>query len=76
MMALLAESISPVSYGLTYGLYGAGEDVGVLLGPLISGYVYEQASPSLAFNVFAIVMFVGAVCAFLFLKKIKKIGSK
>lgn len=72
MMALLAESISPMSHGLTYGLYGAGEDVGVLLGPIISSHIYQYGSPALAFNVFAIVMLAGAFFAFILLKKIKK----
>lgn len=33
MMALLTESVSPLLYGETIGLYGEGEDVGNMVAP-------------------------------------------
>lgn len=68
MMALLTKYTSPVSYGKAIGFYGAAEDLGLVLGPLIIGFIYEFWAASVAFYLCATLMFFDAVCAFLLLK--------
>jgi hypothetical protein len=40
------------------GLYGMAEDVGILIGPLVGGVLWDRGGPSLAFASFSIVYVV------------------
>jgi MFS family permease len=68
LMALMTENTSPSLRGKAFGFYGAGEDVGMLLGPIIVGYVYQTVSPGTAFHVSAAFMFFGIICTVILLR--------
>jgi predicted MFS family arabinose efflux permease len=53
--ALVADVAPAGRQGLTMGLYGVSEDVGILVGPLVGGVLWDRAGPSIAFASFAIV---------------------
>ena len=44
-LILLSKLASREKLGITMGLYGSFEDLGLLLGPLIYGYIWETYSP-------------------------------
>lgn len=69
MMALLTDKISKAKHGLALGLYGSGEDLGIWLGPLMIGYLYQTYSAELSFLVTAAIMLVTIVFSFFILKK-------
>jgi DHA1 family multidrug resistance protein-like MFS transporter len=49
LMALLTDIMRPSKQSLAIGVYGAGEDLGILLSPLIVGYIYHNYTAELSF---------------------------
>jgi len=72
MLALLAESVSPSLYGIAIAFYSIGIDLGLALGPTVTGYIYQNYGPALSFNTFATLMAFGVVYAFVLLRKVEK----
>jgi DHA1 family multidrug resistance protein-like MFS transporter len=69
MMAFLTDKISASKHGLALGLYGAGEDLGIWVGPLMIGYLYQTYSAEVSFHVAAAIMLVTISFSFFILKK-------
>jgi MFS family permease len=69
MMALLTDKISTAKHGLALGVYGSGEDLGIWLGPLMIGYLYQTYSAEVSFHVTAAIMLVTISFSFFILKK-------
>lgn len=61
MIALLTSKISVSNRGLAIGIYGAGEDIGILLGPLVAGYIYQIYGAEYSFYLTAIIMLASTV---------------
>ncbi len=72
MMALLTDNISASKHGLALGLYGAGEDIGIWIGPLVVGYVYQNYGAESSFYTTAGLMFLSTVLSVLLLRKIER----
>jgi len=53
----------PAIYGAALGLHGAWENVGVLLGPVLAGVLWERGGPTVAYQATAVLVAVGAVVA-------------
>jgi MFS family permease len=70
MMALLTDKIRPSKLGLAIGLYGGGEDIGILIGPMLIGYVYQNYSAELSFFLAAGLMLTNILISFFLLKRI------
>jgi MFS family permease len=68
LMALLTDKISASKHGLVLGLFGAGEDAGIVLGPLLIGYMYQNYSPEFSFYITSGLMFVAIAYSYLLLK--------
>lgn len=56
MMAFLIDKIRFSNRGFAIGVYGAGEDVGILAGPLVAGYLYQGYGAEFSFYVTAALM--------------------
>ena len=69
MMAFLTGKIHLSKRGLAIGIYGAGEDIGILLGPIIGGYVYQSYGAESSFYLTAILMLINTVISIPLLKK-------
>ena len=72
MMALLTDKLRPSNHGFAIGVYGAGEDIGILLGPLIAGYIYQNHSAELSFLLAAVFMLVNIIVSIPLLKRIER----
>jgi MFS family permease len=70
MMALITSKTSASNRGLAIGLYGAGEDIGILLGPLVAAYIYQIYGAEYSFYLTAIIMLVSAVIYMPLLRKV------
>jgi len=68
MMALLTEKIPISKQGLALGVYGSGEDVGIWIGPLIVGYIYQNYGAEVSFYITAGLMFFNLILSILLLK--------
>ena len=69
LMALMAENVASSKRGTAIGIYGAAEDMGLLIGPLVAGYTYQNYSPAAAFHLSSVFILLGAVCTYALLKK-------
>ncbi|MCA1647934.1 MAG: MFS transporter [Chloroflexi bacterium] len=56
--ALIADIAPSGRQGLAMGIYGVAEDVGLLIGPLLGGLLWDRAGPPIAFASFALVYWV------------------
>jgi MFS family permease len=72
MMALLTDKLCPSNHGFAIGVYGAGEDIGILLAPLIAGYFYQNHSAELSFLLAAVFMLVNIIVSIPLLKRIER----
>jgi MFS family permease len=63
MLAFLANKIRPSNQGLAIGVYGAGEDVGALIGPLIIGSLYQGFGAEFSFYLAAAIMLANTMIA-------------
>jgi MFS family permease len=70
MMSILTSKIRFSNRGFAIGVYGAGEDIGILIGPLVTGYVYENYSAELSFQLIAGLMLVNAAISIPLLRKL------
>jgi MFS family permease len=70
MMSLLTRNIRLSNRGIAIGVYGAGEDIGILIGPLVVGYVYQTYSPELSFYLTAGLMLINAAVSTFLLRKV------
>jgi MFS family permease len=73
LMALLTDKIRPSKRSLAIGVYGAGEDLGMLLSPLIVGYIYQNYNAELSFYFTAGLMIANIGIALPLLSKIEEI---
>jgi MFS family permease len=58
--AMLSDVVPPGRHGLTFGIYGIAEDVGLLGGPLLGGLLWDWFSPTVTFATFAL-MYLAAL---------------
>jgi MFS family permease len=58
---MLSDVVPPGRQGLTFGVYGIAEDIGLLGGPLLGGILWDAFSPTVAFAGFA-VAYLAALC--------------
>jgi MFS family permease len=72
MMALLTDHIPSSKRGIALGLYGSGEDVGLLIGPLVVSYVYQFYGSAASFYLTAGLLFTITCVAIPVLRKIKQ----
>jgi MFS family permease len=61
LLALVPKVTSNTIYGAAVGIYGSFEDLGVLIGPLIFGFVWSAYNPVLIFAVASLVQLVSAI---------------
>lgn len=61
IMAFLIDNIRFSNRGLAIGVYGAGEDVGILIGPLAMGFLYQDYGAEFSFYVTAALMLANTV---------------
>lgn len=69
MLALMVDSIPFFLQGTAIGFYGAFEDLGILLGPLVTGYIYQNHGSAISFQVCAVLLLFAAVCAYVLIRK-------
>ena len=69
MMAYLISKFRFPNRGLAIGVYGAAEDIGILTGPLVAGYVYQDYGAEFSFYFAAALMATNAVIALPLLRK-------
>lgn len=69
MMSFLVGKIRLSNRGLAIGVYGAGEDIGILTGPLIVGYLYQDYGAEFSFYIAAALMLTNILMAILLLRK-------
>jgi MFS family permease len=72
LMALLTDKILPANQGIAIGVFGAGEDLGILIGPVIVGYVYQNYSAESSFLLTAVVMFINIIISIPLLRKLEQ----
>jgi len=70
MLALMVDNVPRTLQGKAIGIYGALEDLGILLGPMAAGYAYQYYGPAPSFYMCAMLMFFGAICAYMLFKKV------
>ena len=70
MMALLMDKIRFSNRGIAIGVYGAGEDIGILTGPLVAGYLYQDYGAEFAFFFVAALMVANIIVAIPLFRKI------
>jgi MFS family permease len=58
---MLSDVVPPGRQGLTFGIYGIAEDVGLLGGPLLGGILWDSFGPTVAFAGFAFA-YLAALC--------------
>jgi MFS family permease len=63
MLAFMAGKIRSSNQGLAIGVYGAGEDIGALIGPLVIGNLYQNFTAEFSFCVTAVIMIVNTILA-------------
>lgn len=69
MMTCLISKIRFSNRGLAIGVYGAGEDIGILTGPLVAGYVYQDYSAEFSFYLTAALMLANIMVSIPLLRK-------
>jgi len=69
MMAFLINRIRFSNRGLAIGVYGAGEDVGILVGPLVVGYLYQDYGAEFSFYLTGAMMLANVMISIPLLKK-------
>jgi MFS family permease len=69
MLAFLAKKIRYSNQGLAIGVYGGGEDIGALIGPLITGSLYQCFGAEFSFYMTATIMLANTMIATSLLKK-------
>jgi DHA1 family multidrug resistance protein-like MFS transporter len=67
--ALIADIAPAGRQGLTMGVYGVAEDVGILIGPLLGGVLWDRIGPGATFGMFAGVYLVTIASAAVMLKE-------
>jgi MFS family permease len=60
LLAMIPEVIPGVLYGTSVGLYGSFEDLGIIIGPLIFGFVWKTFGPVFIFAACSMAQVVGA----------------
>jgi MFS family permease len=63
MLAFMAGKIRSSNQGLAIGVYGAGEDIGALIGPVVIGNLYQNFTAEFSFCVTAMIMIVNTILA-------------
>jgi predicted MFS family arabinose efflux permease len=63
-LALIPEVTPNTLYGSAVGMYGSFEDLGVIIGPLVYGFVWSNFSPVLIFAVGSLAQLVSAILIF------------
>jgi len=71
LLALLTDITSPEEYGTAMGIYGVFEDVGVMTGPLLYGFVWKSQGLTSIFYVSATLEALGVILT-LMLRQRKK----
>jgi DHA1 family multidrug resistance protein-like MFS transporter len=61
--AMLSDIAPAGRPGLTIGIYGIAEDVGLLFGPLLGGLIWDRFGPAVALTTFAALYLAAATCA-------------
>ena len=61
LFSLTADVASNESYGTVVGAYGSFEDAGVILGPIVFGFIWSSYSPALIFAGGAVTQLIGAL---------------
>jgi MFS family permease len=69
MMAFLISKIRFSNRGLAIGVYGAGEDIGILTGPLVAGYLYQDYGAEFSFYLTAALMLANVMVSIPLLRK-------
>jgi predicted MFS family arabinose efflux permease len=69
LLALVSEVASDRLYGTVVGVYGSFEDLGLILGPVIFGIIWNAYAPVLIFAAGAITQVFGALFLLLIAKK-------
>jgi len=61
LLAMVRDVAPNAMYGATVGIYGSFEDLGVVVGPLLFGFVWSTYGPVFIFAASAITQIVGAL---------------
>lgn len=69
--ALIADIAPAGRQGLAMGVYGVAEDVGILVGPLIGGLLWDRFGPAAAFMSFGAAYVTTAVAAAMLLREVR-----
>jgi len=72
MMTFLMDKTRLSNRGLAIGVFGAGEDVGILVGPLIVGYLYRDCGAEFSFYLTAMLMLANVILSISLLRKISR----
>jgi DHA1 family multidrug resistance protein-like MFS transporter len=67
-MALIVDNVPPYHRNFALGVYGAGEDVGVISGSLVYSFAYEHYGSDFSFHLSALIIAFGSVLALILLK--------
>ena len=68
LMATLMD-ISPFDRGASMGIYGAAEDLGMLVGPAVTGLAHHYYGIDAPFLICSEIMLLNAILAFIFIKR-------
>jgi len=67
--ALLSDLAPAGRHGTVIGIYGMAEDVGLLIGPLAGGLLWDRYGPAAAFSAFALVSLIALGTAFTLIRE-------
>ncbi len=74
-VALLSENVPTNRQGTAIGIYGVFEDVGMILGSSIGGFLWERWSPFVTFLSGSIVATMGTLTSFQFIKEHRRMDD-
>lgn len=64
LLAMIPDVAPNTMYGTAVGIYGSFEDLGVIIGPLVFGFVWSTYGPVFIFAASAITQILGALLVF------------
>lgn len=61
LLAMIPDVMPSTMYGAAVGIYGSFEDMGVIIGPLVYGFVWSTTGPAYIFAASAVAQILAAV---------------
>ncbi len=72
IIALLTDNVPSSMLGTAIGIYGSGEDIGILLGSSVTAYTMEHYGSAFSFYFASALLAVGFACAIVLLRRVEE----